>query len=105
MHLLSEKQQQDFKELLSFLIDIYIKTFDGERGMIIEIESGKNYIFGHKTDETEVEDRIYMIDFVPVFKPSLDILKNWLKHVFGEIYFSEQDIQELLAKLDVLKQK
>jgi hypothetical protein len=101
---LPEEAKQALKELLSFLIDLYVQTFDGEEGWIVEILNRDNYIYGHKEREDKSKDTIYFIDFTPMYLRSIPEMSREIVSIVDE-FLSEEDQNELLAKLDVLKQK
>ena len=102
---LPEESKQDFKELLSFLIDLYAQTFNKGWGLSAEIFRTSNYMLGHKEAENNDQDRIYIVDMTPIFRISLGTFKLELDRLASGLGLSLEYKNELLAKLDVLKEK
>lgn len=103
-----QQERENFLNILSAFTDVYLKTFDGERGLTPEFDNIQNYVKGVNR-ETPDGEKLYYVDFFPIYKDTpkrfVERLKNFVSLYHLHTNISVDDLQSLIEKVNKLKTK
>ena len=72
-----------YDEFLSALADLYKDSFNGDRGIMLDVlEKPKNFIYG--TTSKDHEPRLYMVDIYPTFTEPPRIAAQTLEYIAND---------------------
>lgn len=103
----TEEEKENLIIILNGIIDLFIETYDGERGQVAEFAPPNNMMRGknYYIDLQNNKDKVYLVDLFPVFSYTIQELREQISQFIRRNRLSPEVLRESNAKLKILELK